>query len=416
MIKNYGAPTVSTVGNVGDFYEDLDTGTVYRLVDVVVPDTEMQFVTRTDFVTHENQYIWKAVSGEGGVTSWNDLEDKPFGEVSEEQLLIDSTEIKFNGYDDEPLRVELTVEKFEPSGKEAYEILQPISTTGTPIRVVFDGVDYVFSNGFELSGEVTEGIPTAYLGNRGLDDDYPAPELDNDQPFLIRVGYFQVIIWFAEGETHTISMYCEQEKIKPLAPELGGVPTPTDDEGKVLTVDGGEAKWAAPNVSWNDLADKPFYEEEVESLLLSEVTVDVSDNKSTNANWELGTLGDYEAVNVVYDDVLYEDVPVLRFPGLSNDGSGDYCVGNGYHLKDSVEAPDINDYPFAIAQNSAWTQSWFETDGAHTVKVYAAKIDVTPLDAKYLPKAAHVPNIGTEPTASDFNALLASLRAAGYMA
>ena len=200
-------------------------------------------------LTRRERYLKKIVEkadGSGGAVSWNDLEDKPFGEVSEEQLLIDSTEIKFNGYDDELLQVELTVKKFEPSGKEAYEILQPISTTGTPIRVVFDGVDYVFSNGFELSGQVIEGIPTAYLGNRGLDDAYPAPELDNGQPFLIRVGYFQVIIWFAEGETHTISMYCEQEKIKTLSPELGGVPAPTaEDEGKVLMSVNGVPTWVA---------------------------------------------------------------------------------------------------------------------------------------------------------------------------
>lgn len=138
----------------------------------------------------ENGVIKKApktaVGGAGGgVTSWNDLTDKPFGEVVTEELCLSETEFQFEGSNIS-----------ENDGYLGGEL-----QTSDSVVVMFDGVRY------ELEVDEAGGI-----GNYGLknpDHNY------SDVPFYIeyRFEYDPVIrhvltLYIREPETatHTISV------------------------------------------------------------------------------------------------------------------------------------------------------------------------------------------------------------------
>lgn len=44
MIRSLGPPDSKTPGNVGDIYQDIATGTLYRCLDITTPPTEQQFI------------------------------------------------------------------------------------------------------------------------------------------------------------------------------------------------------------------------------------------------------------------------------------------------------------------------------------------------------------------------------------
>lgn len=61
MKKGYGAPTTGTPGNVGDYYVDLNSDALYKLVKIVPEAKKMQFVTRMDY-SEKTQYVWEAMA------------------------------------------------------------------------------------------------------------------------------------------------------------------------------------------------------------------------------------------------------------------------------------------------------------------------------------------------------------------
>lgn len=79
--KNYGAPTENTPGNEGDLYVDMNTGDVYRCYGDKTTGNDQGFVTVYAKTVANTTFDWRKTSGgSGGVSSWNDLTDKPFGE------------------------------------------------------------------------------------------------------------------------------------------------------------------------------------------------------------------------------------------------------------------------------------------------------------------------------------------------
>lgn len=104
MLKGHGAPSTSVVGNVGDYFEDLDTGKIYRLATIVLKEKEMGFVTIPEYVCETNQYVWVEASVSGPV-SWDALTDKPFDEPTYlpvdpmyfNDIIVDSAPFTFNG-------------------------------------------------------------------------------------------------------------------------------------------------------------------------------------------------------------------------------------------------------------------------------------------------------------------------------
>jgi hypothetical protein len=78
-IKEHGAPNSKyTVGEVGDFYTDLDTERIYKCTFVHGEDGKGDISAVNDV-----KYTWSfqgyTVPSKGGVSSWNDLTNKPFG-------------------------------------------------------------------------------------------------------------------------------------------------------------------------------------------------------------------------------------------------------------------------------------------------------------------------------------------------
>lgn len=97
--KDYGAPTNTTPGNEGDLYIDMNTGEVYRCYGDKTEGKDQGFVTVYAKERSNTTYTWSLVGtsvpapgpGTGGVSSWNDLTDKPFYEY-EEEYTVESTE------------------------------------------------------------------------------------------------------------------------------------------------------------------------------------------------------------------------------------------------------------------------------------------------------------------------------------
>lgn len=149
-----------------------------------------------------------------GVAKW---EDKLAYEVANETVLIDSAEITADNY----MHVcDITAQKYPPANEAVYEVLKSAVYAGTAVRVVYDGVNYDFPNGFEVTG-ITEGIPDATLGNPGVhrnsEGNLTHPEQDNGVPFYIQFAYF-LTAWYCEDkEPHTVSIYHYPTAIKPLS-------------------------------------------------------------------------------------------------------------------------------------------------------------------------------------------------------
>lgn len=149
--------------------------------------------------------------------SWNDLTDKPFGEVV---TLVPVKEFTFTGTN------------------YMYDGLPGISN-GDTLRVTFNGevYDVVYSNG-------TFG--NASIGNSAI--------ADTGEPFY---GMYGVLYPREEG-THVVKIEKKETSIKTL------------DENYIPDVFSG---------SWNDLTGKPFGEESVEEVVLPECSVELVSNK-----------------------------------------------------------------------------------------------------------------------------------------
>jgi hypothetical protein len=91
-----------------------------------------------------------------------------------------------------------------------------------------------------------------------------------------------------------------------------------------------------------------------------------------------------------------------------------YYLGNGslsYGVEDTGE-------PFVFTERSTnpeYTQLRTSASEPEYINVAVYVEDIHKIDAKFLPKAEAVADVTAAPTAENFNALLASLRAAGYL-
>lgn len=72
MIEGYGAPDTNTPGNVGSFYRDLNTNTIYKCTGMSVKPVQKQFV---DVYSHNPtaEYVWEQEGyvPEQNVEFWN---------------------------------------------------------------------------------------------------------------------------------------------------------------------------------------------------------------------------------------------------------------------------------------------------------------------------------------------------------
>ena len=118
-----------------------------------------------------------------GISSWNDLEDKPFGDFNE--IAVNTV------YDDNTY-----------SYSTPMECVPSFTTAGETVTVIFDGVTYEC----ELETWLSDGIVTHYyFGNNGLYD-YRSPS--DELPFLWRYNTSgsSNMLYTKTGGNHTIEI------------------------------------------------------------------------------------------------------------------------------------------------------------------------------------------------------------------
>ena len=257
--------------------------------------------------------------------SWNNLKDKPFYENISGDVLLEEQAI--------------TLSEDNGNGRyfTNYTILSPLQLTAEEkYIVIWDGIP--------CETVYTDGI----LGNLNA---YHSQAPDSGEPFFIGVSGSSLHICCAEQGEHTFAIYssnynCEVKQL---------------DEKFI------------PNISWNNLSDKPFYENISGDVLLEERTVNFSNPynsayiASINASLELTQGNEY---TVLWDGVPY----TLIFDTQNNSLGNPYLVGG----------PDSGE-PFFISVGGNVTV-FAETQGEHTFAIYANyNCEVKQLDSKFIP-------------------------------
>lgn len=258
-ITGSGEPTVDTEGAVGCLYMDTDTGSLYKCTSIIngiytwlpvennvivktvngiSPDKEGNIEIDTDAGSVSDEQIEQAVSDymaenpAGGVTSWNDLTDKPFGdekvyyewnrntEYTDVAPLYDGTEVA--GYivklsDDTP-DPDFFIGKYWKAGMGETEQVVLITE-----KVMMIGDDlYFIADSFIVSLKTQEIVSGELRGT--LTPGVWCPDF-NEMPFIYSVKVF--------------------DPGKPIPENL--IPD------TIARVSGVESM-----LSWNNITDKPF--------------------------------------------------------------------------------------------------------------------------------------------------------------
>lgn len=170
---------------------------------------------------------------------------------------------------------------------------------------------------------------------------------------------------------------------------------------------------AQPDWNQND-STKPDY---VKNRTHYTETVGIELIPRTTHTFGVGPLGRYSTTTV---DFVEGNTYTVMWDGQEYECIC-YQTGNGLAIGRStfigVEGFD-NGEPFVIDSNisAGATIIMAPEAGEHTFSVLEKVEKVYKLDAKYLPTAAAVADVTATPTADEFNALLAALRDAGYLA
>lgn len=174
-----------------------------------------------------------------------------------------------------------------------------------------------------------------------------------------------------------------------------------------------------PAPTWESLPDKPFYEETTQEYIVETTDPSTLENQSLDGNvgyCSYKVIGSSSPLEygkkyvVEYDGQSYTSYcrsywiegVTYEWVGTSTESGGSY--------------PWVNsDYPVAFGSVNGEFRVYLFDEEIQSVALLLQTSNIMPLDSKYLPKAAALPDVSDAPTAEDFNALLASLRAAGYM-
>lgn len=179
--------------------------------------------------------------------------------------------------------------------------------------------------------------------------------------------------------------------------------------------------------SWNDLQDKPFGESGTNTVIepdfnaFAEVTGLIGNYEFVKVSNVLPTIEQITSANVTWH---CDDCGDSGVSGFVIDIQEDNLISLG--LTDGCECAELSLY---IVYNDNVSGEFYtgvtyefpecgiyaESNASVLVDKIAMPTVVKTIDSKYIPKAAHVSNVTEAPTAEDFNALLTSLRNAGYM-
>ncbi len=337
-----------------------------------VVDAEARAKAEQNAVPSTDQPNMQLVTNGNGEKVWE--EKLAYDEIKEE-LLIDfasivAKEINFNN------KIwnmsEITEVKYPPHNTETYEVLKNIVGDGEHIRVVYDGVIYDFPNGFELDGEI-EGVPSAYLGNRGLDrtgsGELLTPDKDNGMPFLLRFVYFSVIWYCEDGNPHAVYLYHCPSKVKPIDPKF--IPEEVARHSELSPV--------ATSGSWDNLEGKPFGEE-IEVILPE--TVIATDGSESGGYQKVA-----DSVNLVVGEeyiVVYNGEVNITKCKLWDYGTPTPYIGDISQM-DWEQSSCFGHY--ALKGNGAMTLGAAAKAG-DTIAVY--KKSIVTLDSKFIPSTVPV--------------------------
>ena len=129
--------------------------------------------------------VWAPAPAGGGATSWNDLTDKPFGKEIIKEVVLEETEVVFEGSaESNPLEIYLDL-SFEP---------------GETMVVEFDGTRYERTN--------TDEYTSFYKGNGSIQ--MPGVLEDTGEPFYINQPSPSETVFklkAAETATHRFAIY-----------------------------------------------------------------------------------------------------------------------------------------------------------------------------------------------------------------
>lgn len=189
-----GSPTSHLPGEVGQHYEDLLTGDIYecRIASKYSPLHGAPIGGYVWELRAKGEDIQDGLLGGGGASSWNDLKDKPFGEVPAEVAILPEETVTIQSFDG--------VIEGALSKKLEFEI-------GKKYTVVWDGTVY------ECEAKLNEW-DRAYIGNPSLEYESSMPS--TDEPF-----YFSYVggRMFASSEhagTFTVAIYTDGVSVKTI--------------------------------------------------------------------------------------------------------------------------------------------------------------------------------------------------------
>ena len=274
------------------------------------------------------------IGGSGGVSSWNDLTDKPFDETKQYTITIDEITVNCS---------EATGNAYKAYNYDEYfnqDVLLDIEST---FSILWDGVMYDVDY---------DGISSLKYGNKYL---YDSSEEDNGIPFCITVlldDYVQVVgiaIYAKTQGEHTLALYNRKTTVKTLDPKF--------------------------------IKDMYYsttqYVEEHEEVTLNCSTPSGNGYTAScdSINPEIGTIN-----TIIWDGVEYAN---------NTYGNYVYSCGNPY-LADSNEID--NGMPFYI---TGWldldftmlfyTTIYARTEGMHTISCGNNIETVKTIDPKYIP-------------------------------
>ena len=349
MKKGHGAPDIQTVGNVGDFYEDLDTGKIYKLTEIVVRETEAQFVTRKDYAAHTNQYIWTAVSSS----------ELPFGQVIvSEKMLFSYSDLEF-----------MTMGM--PFGVAQIDYFDIIP--GNKYRIVFDGIEYNCTALMPYDDEPD----FVFIGNVDILEPIG---LGNNEPFMLSIENMpdvgpavMIATNILDPMVHSVEIYAITEDVTKLS-------------GKYVE-----------GMGYTDVTTKSVYRQN--TIVSSEGGID---DYSRYFEEPLGGLytSDFDLAaryNVVFNGTLYENLEVRSWVTHGGDGRTEYYIGSVNTLTGMIG--DTN-CPFTInlqgytGENLVVGLKWESSYGPEvTLAIDRIEEVVHPIDSKYLPGGEFVVNL-----------------------
>lgn len=180
------------------------------------------------------------------------------------------------------------------------------------------------------------------------------------------------------------------------------------------------------DISWDDIKDRPFYDEspvlydDYPHFAWGYAKLDMQLKEGVQYNFGYIPPDNPDAVHVFYQAT----------PELDRYGDPEiHYIGEGEYQKFSflLEYVASENKCYFYANGAAWREGMpaespdgsYEYTSKLRLKISysnAADAGVKTLDPKYLPKADAVADVSAAPTAEEFNALLAALREAGYLA